>query len=66
LITIVRQVAEPHLVGKSIGLHPILMLVSLYVGLGVFGVSGFLIGPAIALCAKAVFDFQKETKKGTH
>lgn len=65
VITVVRQVAEPHFVGKSIGLHPILMLVSLYVGLGIFGVSGFLIGPAIALCAKAIFDFKHDTKKGT-
>ncbi len=65
IITVVRQVAEPHLVGKSIGLHPILMLVSLYVGLGIFGVTGFLIGPAIALCAKAIFDFRRDTKKGT-
>lgn len=57
VITVVRQVAEPHLVGKSLGLHPILMLLSLYVGLGVFGVAGFLLGPAIALIAKAVFDW---------
>lgn len=55
VITIVRQIAEPHLVGKSIGLHPILMLISLYVGLGLFGVMGFLIGPLAALATKALF-----------
>lgn len=64
VITIVRQVAEPHFVGKSIGLHPILMLLSLYVGLGLFGVAGFVLGPAIALVAKAVFDWVC-TEKGT-
>ena len=63
LITVVRQIAEPHLVGKSIGLHPILMLISLYVGLGLFGVMGFLIGPLVALGSKALFSRNKE--KGT-
>ncbi len=66
IITIVRQIAEPHLVGKSIGLHPILMLISLYVGLGLFGVAGFILGPAIALVSKAVFDWvTAEKEKGT-
>ena len=49
VITLVRQIVEPHLVGKSLGLHPILMLMSFYVGLRLFGVGGILIGPAVAL-----------------
>lgn len=66
VITVIRQIAEPHLVGKSLGLHPILMLISLYVGLGLFGVAGFVLGPAIALIAKAAFDwFCNEKEKGT-
>ncbi len=59
IITVVRQIAESHLVGKSLGLHPILMLVSFYVGLGIFGVAGFLLGPAIALLCKAVADWRE-------
>ena len=61
-ITVIRQIAESHLVGKSLGLHPILMLVSFYVGLGLFGVAGFLLGPAIAMLAKALFE-QREARQ---
>lgn len=63
VITVVRQIAEPHLVGKSLGLHPILMLISFYVGLGLFGVVGFLLGPALALCIKGILEWRWETKK---
>jgi len=55
VITIVRQIAEPHLVGKSLGLHPILMLVSFYVAFRLFGVAGILLCPLLALLAKAFF-----------
>lgn len=61
VITVVRQIAESHLVGKSLGLHPILMLVFFYVGLGLFGVAGVLLGPVLAMLVKALFE-QKEAK----
>ena len=54
VITVVRQIVEPHLVGKSLGLHPIGMLMAFYVGLRLFGVVGVLLGPAVALLLKAL------------
>lgn len=54
IITIVRQVIEPHIVGKSLGLHPILMLVALYAGLKIFGIIGFFAGPAVAVIVKVL------------
>ncbi len=48
IITVVRQFLEPKIVGKSVGLHPLLALVSMYVGLKLFGVAG-LFGFPIAL-----------------
>ena len=64
VMTVIRQIAEPHLVGKSLGLHPILMLISFYVGLGLFGVVGLFLGPALALCFKATGEwFAKGQKK---
>ncbi len=50
LITVIRQFLEPRIVGKSVGLHPLLALVSMYVGLkffGVLGLFGFPIGLVI-------------------
>ena len=58
IITVVRQIAEPHLVGKSLGLHPLLMLVSFYAGLKLFGVLGIFIGPVLAVLIKTLVERQ--------
>lgn len=60
VMTVVRQVAEPHLVGKSLGLHPLLMLIAFYVGLKLFGFLGIFIGPALAVLGKAAFEYASE------
>lgn len=62
VITVVRQIAEPHLVGKSLGLHPILMLVSFYAGLRLFGVVGIFVGPVIAVLIKTFAERRVEEK----
>ncbi len=59
VITVVRQVAEPHFVGKSIGMHPLLLLIAFYVGIRLFGVAGILLGPLVALVGKAFFDYAR-------
>ena len=46
IITIIRNIMEPKLVGKQIGLHPLATMISLYVGLKVIGFWGMLIFPA--------------------
>ena len=63
VITVVRQIAEPHFVGKSIGLHPILMLTAFYVGLSLFGVIGLLVGPVLALLCKLLFERASREEK---
>ena len=45
VITVIRNVMEPKLVGKQIGLHPLATLISLYVGLKIIGIWGMLIFP---------------------
>lgn len=40
VITIIRNTVEPKLVGKQIGLHPLLTLISMVVGLSLFGIIG--------------------------
>ena len=56
VMSVIRQIAEPHLVGKSIGLHPIVMLIAFYAGLSLFGVAGLLVGPLLALLCKLFFE----------
>lgn len=45
VIAVIRNILEPKLVGKQIGLHPLATLISLYVGLKVVGIWGMLIFP---------------------
>ena len=63
LMSIVRQIAEPHLVGKSLGLHPLLMLIAFYVGLKLFGFAGIFLGPVLAVLIKVVFEYALERTK---
>lgn len=46
-ITVIRNIIEPKIVGSQIGLHPVVTLVSMFVGaqlFGVLGLFGFPIG----------------------
>ncbi len=52
VVTIVRQLAEPHIIGASFGIHPLLSLVSLFVGYKLFGIIGMLASPILALFLK--------------
>jgi len=49
LVFVVRQVAEPKIVSQQIGIHPILTLISVYIGLRFFGVAGMIFAPIITL-----------------
>lgn len=40
---IMRQVLEPRIVGKNLGLHPLVTLIAMYVGLSLYGVLGIFI-----------------------
>ncbi len=61
VVTIVRQIAEPHLVGGSLGIHPLVSLAFLFAGLALFGFFGMILGPGIALICKELLS--KETQK---
>lgn len=49
LITVVRQVIEPKIVGAQLGLHPLVTLISIYVGFTIMGFPGMIIFPITAI-----------------
>lgn len=59
IITVVRNILEPKLVGKQIGLHPLIMLICMYVGVKVFGFIGLFILPIIAAIMNYLYDNDK-------
>lgn len=55
IITVVRQFLEPQVVGDSIGLHPLVTLIALYVGLQLGGVLGMIMGPILVVIFLACY-----------
>lgn len=49
---LVRQLLEPRVLGGQIGLYPLITLMSMYVGLQVFGIIGMILGPILMLVIK--------------
>lgn len=56
IIFVVRQAIEPKVVGDQIGLHPIIILVCLYVGVRLFGIVGMFILPLTITIFKKLND----------
>jgi predicted PurR-regulated permease PerM len=44
-VSAIRNVIEPKIVGESVGVHPVLMLISLFIGAKIFGPLGIIILP---------------------
>ncbi len=53
IITVVRQATEPKIVAGSLGLHPLLTLIAMYVGLKLFGVLGMILAPLALILTKS-------------
>ena len=51
---ILRQITEPKIIGKSLGIHPVLSLILLYVGYSIFGFFGLLLIPIAAVVVNTI------------
>lgn len=49
VITVMRNIIEPRVVGDSLGLHPVITLSAMFFGLSTFGLPGMLAAPIAAL-----------------
>lgn len=55
IMSITRQLLEPKLVSKNIGVHPIFTLIAMYTGFKFIGIMGLLIGPIVLIIFKNIF-----------
>ena len=44
---IVRQLVEPHLIGKQMGIHPLASVIAVYAGFRLFGIVGMIVAPIV-------------------
>ena len=54
VVAVLRQVLEPKLVGKSLGISPLLALFATYAGWQLLGFWGMLLAPFVAMIVKAM------------
>ena len=60
VITVIRQIIEPKIVGKFIGVSPIATLAAMYVGLQLMGLAGIFLFALGAIVLKRVLENQQE------
>ncbi len=60
VITVVRQILEPKIVGKFIGLPPLAALAAMYIGLKLMGIAGLFLFPIIAILAVRIIETKKD------
>lgn len=51
----VRQFMEPRLIGKKVGIHPLIILISVFVGVKLYGIAGILTGPLSYLLIRELY-----------
>ena len=60
IMLIVRQLVEPRIVSKKIGIHPIFTLIAMYTGFKFIGILGLFLGPIILIILKDIFSVSIE------
>lgn len=59
----VRQFIEPKIVSTQIGLHPLVTLISMYLGFMIIGIFGMILGPIVAIVIIKAVEISKQSKK---
>jgi sporulation integral membrane protein YtvI len=54
VITVVRRIIEPKILGSSLGISALAALVSLYIGFQLLGFIGLIVGPAVVIIYEAL------------
>ena len=60
VLIIIRQIAEPQIMGKRIGVRPIYTFISTILGAMILGPVGVIIGPLIAVVINSIIKIKKE------
>lgn len=57
---VTRTVLEPRLVGKQLGLDPLITLIALYAGFKLFGLPGMILAPMLAVTVTQLLEFKTQ------
>ena len=54
LVQIIREILEAKFLSDKLDVHPLVILLSIYIGVKIFGILGILIGPMYSILAKEI------------
>lgn len=55
ICSLMREILEPKLLGNKLGMHPLTVIVSIYVGLKIYGLWGFALGPLTYILVREIY-----------
>ena len=59
VVTFIRNILEPKIMGKELEIHPLISLITMFIGGSLFGLVGILATPIIVIIAKEVLSDKK-------
>lgn len=59
-VSLIRSVLEPRLVGKQLGLDPLVTLLAIYVGYKLWGLGGMILAPMLAVTTAQLMDLKPQ------
>ena len=62
---VIRQLAEPRILGKHLGVHPLATLAAMYIGYSFFGFVGLLLLPLVVIILGIYKNDSPEVNKST-
>lgn len=60
LAIVVRQFTEPRVVSAQIGLHPLITITTMYIGLKAIGIFGMILGPVITIIVIKAIEIERD------
>lgn len=57
LLQVNRQILETKLMSKKLSIHPLVMIVSIYISFKIFGMVGLITGPLYVIAAKEILAY---------
>lgn len=54
LVEVIREILEAKFLANKLDIHPLVILLSIYIGVKIFGILGILIGPMYSILAKEI------------
>lgn len=55
ICSLLREILEPKLVGNKLGMHPLVVIASIYIGLNIYGLWGFALGPFSYILIREIY-----------